>query len=361
MWSGGFPEPLTFSLRAARLLAGRADRVRRRPRQPVTRLRAARAGPAGPAARRHRAPPHHRRPPARAGRRLVRRAPAVGAPLVRLPPHAGACRPPDPADHHRLRLPPRGDIVRDFGVARGRPCASCPSGWTPTLFRPRAVPRVPGRIGDGEQRGQPAQGAAGARRGGREAADGAVGRRARRRGAAGRRTVRSTGDRRPGLGDAVRFVSGLPDDELAALLGERTGGRRTQPLRGILAAGHRGDGVRYAAGDHARRVRCPTWSAGTARARTWSTRATPPSWPRRSARCSTTSHAGSGWASRPGPGPRSATPGAPSPPRRPRATSRRWRRCPRGEHPRRRRRPARPAATPSQVAPVAASEEFPTC
>ena len=41
MCTAGFPEPLTFSLRAARLLLRPGRRVRRRPRQPVARVRPA--------------------------------------------------------------------------------------------------------------------------------------------------------------------------------------------------------------------------------------------------------------------------------------------------------------------------------
>ena len=39
MWTAGFPEPRTFSLRAARLLRGPTRRLRRRPRQPDAGLR----------------------------------------------------------------------------------------------------------------------------------------------------------------------------------------------------------------------------------------------------------------------------------------------------------------------------------
>ena len=42
MWTAGFPEPRTFSLRVARLLARAARRLRRRARQPDARLRHAR-------------------------------------------------------------------------------------------------------------------------------------------------------------------------------------------------------------------------------------------------------------------------------------------------------------------------------
>ena len=67
-WTAGFPEPRTFSLRAARLLAERLRRLRRRARQPVPghrpaedrRARAARGGDG--------APSDHPRPRARPGR-----------------------------------------------------------------------------------------------------------------------------------------------------------------------------------------------------------------------------------------------------------------------------------------------------
>ena len=62
MWTAGFPEPLTFSLRVARLLARPARRVRRRARQPDARLRDARHRRDGLPAGHHHPPPDHLRP-----------------------------------------------------------------------------------------------------------------------------------------------------------------------------------------------------------------------------------------------------------------------------------------------------------
>ena len=129
MCTAGFPEPLTFTLRAARHLLPRARRVRRRPRQPVPRLRAAAADPRRPADRRDRPPPDRHRPPAGARRRPVAAPPADAAPLVRL--HR-ACRPGSPrrldavttvsensAPRHRHahgRWPPEGIEVIPVGI-----------------------------------------------------------------------------------------------------------------------------------------------------------------------------------------------------------------------------------------------------
>ena len=73
MCTAGFPEPLTFSLRARRVLRRAPGRLRRRPRQPVPGLRHPRHRPRRLARGGDAPPPDHRRPRPRAGpgRRLA--------------------------------------------------------------------------------------------------------------------------------------------------------------------------------------------------------------------------------------------------------------------------------------------------
>ena len=113
-------------------------RVRRRPRQPVPRLRPARDAPARVPDRGHRPPPDPGGPPAGARRGSVRQAPRLGPPLVRLHPDADAGRPAPPGDHHRLRLLGR----RDRPVPR-RPAAA----HHDDPDRRRHRPVLPGRLG----------------------------------------------------------------------------------------------------------------------------------------------------------------------------------------------------------------------
>ena len=146
MWTGGFPEPLTFSLRARRHLAARRGAVRRRPRQPDPRLRAAGHGahrlPAGD----HHPPPDHRRPPVGAGRRRRLEAPrspcgaGTASPACRSG-SPGGCRPCSPSPAPRAR---RSSTTSASGRDRVHVVHI---GADTDLFSPdAAVPVVPGRI-----------------------------------------------------------------------------------------------------------------------------------------------------------------------------------------------------------------------
>ncbi len=92
MWTAGFPEPLTFSLRAAGILSDGAATS--------TSSTTTRRSATGPARRRRRParhddpPPDHRRPQAGPGAADRLRRKLGRAPLVRLHPHAEARRPP---------------------------------------------------------------------------------------------------------------------------------------------------------------------------------------------------------------------------------------------------------------------------
>ena len=140
MWTGGFPEPLTFSLRAARLLRRRL-RLRRRPRQPDPRLRDARPRRrAGHPDGDHHPPPDHRGP-------AVELAAARGwrgsaAPLVRLPARCragsrGGCRTCSPSRGPRRGTSPPTSVCP--GPDRGRP-ARRRAGGLPALPRTRGCP-----------------------------------------------------------------------------------------------------------------------------------------------------------------------------------------------------------------------------
>jgi glycosyltransferase involved in cell wall biosynthesis len=216
MWSGGFPEPLTFSLRVARVLAPRLhefDVVHDNQSLGYGLLSLVR----------RRAPLlatlHH---PITVDRRLELEAAAT--PLRRLALRRWY-------GFHRMqgrvarRIDPiitvsaasAADIVRDFGVAE-RALRIVPNGVDTSQFRPRPEPRVPGRVVAVTSADSPVKGlrvlldavatVAGERDdlelvvAGKPAADGPV--------------ARAIG--RLGLRDRVRFVNGLSDEALAGLL-----------------------------------------------------------------------------------------------------------------------------------------------
>ena len=64
--------------------------------------------------------------------------------------------------------------------------------------------------------------------------------------------------------DSVRFVNGISDAELVELMGSAEIACVPSPLRGLLAADRRADGLRYAADRVAAPARSPRWSARTA-------------------------------------------------------------------------------------------------
>ena len=240
-WTAGFPEPKTFSLRAARLLAERARRLRRRPRQPVPRHGAVDDRRAGPSCGGDRAPPDHPRPgPRRGGRAVVEKA--VGAPLVRVRRDAEEGRPPDPRAADRL-VDVGGRHRRGLrGVAEPAARGAARGGHRTVQAR-----RAPGPQSDhrDRQRRRAAEG--------REppAARGcAPARRTRPRTAAGRQTRTERTDReahrrvghlrhRAQLQRAVRLRAGGP---------ARIGRNRLHPfaVRRFLAARRGGDGQRHA-------------------------------------------------------------------------------------------------------------------
>ena len=135
MCAAGFPEPLTFTPARRPAPAPPRRRVRRRPRQPVARLRAAPADEGRAAHRRDRAPPHRHRPRARAGRRPLAAQEADAAPLVRLHPHAGEGRAAPGRRHHGV-----GDLAASTSSATWgcrRPAStSSPTASTPAPSRP---------------------------------------------------------------------------------------------------------------------------------------------------------------------------------------------------------------------------------
>ena len=145
MWTGGFPEPLTFSLRARRHLAARRgefDVVHDNQTLGYGLL-----GRPGRPAGHHHPPPHHRRPAAGAGRR--RRAGARRASVRRW---YGFTR---MQKRVARRLPSvltvsgssRQEIVDHLGVRRRpRPRRPHRRRHRPVLARSRRSPEVPGRI-----------------------------------------------------------------------------------------------------------------------------------------------------------------------------------------------------------------------
>ena len=197
MCTAGFPEPLTFSLRAARQLLPRAGRVRRRPRQPVPRLGAAAADPRRDPDRRHRPPSDRHRPDARAGRRTVPAPAADAAPLVRVHRHAGAGgRPPRRPDHRLGELAARHRHPHGRGPAERIeviPVGIDPAEFTPPPAgqppRPRLDPGHHQRRRRAQGPGPPAGGAGQAA----HRAPGAADRRRHRPARAGRPRPRWTG------------------------------------------------------------------------------------------------------------------------------------------------------------------------
>ena len=249
MWTAGFPEPLTFSLRAARLLRARARRLRRRPRQPDARLRDARHR-AGRAARW--SPPSTTRSPSTAAstsppRRRWRKR-LTAAPLVRLPADAGPGRPAGSAPMlHRL-----GDLAR--ATSSPTSASTRRGSQVDPARRRRRVPAAdraagarPDR-GDGQRR-RPDEGHRHPARGVRQAAH-----RARRRAAAGHAGPSPAGRTeqldRPARHRRRRRASctASPTPSWSTLIGLGRGRLRAVALRGLLAADRRGDGLRHPAG-----------------------------------------------------------------------------------------------------------------
>ena len=216
MWTGGFPEPLTFSLRAAQVV-GAAD-------PPYDVVHDNQSLGYGLLALARRGVPivttiHH---PITVDRELEIAAAPTRLKRLSLRRWYGFAR----MQARVARRLPRivtvsrnsaADIVREFGVA-GAAVRVIPVGVDTEVFRPPSVPRVPGRIVSVASSDSPLKGA-------RVLLE-AVGK------LATERDVELVMVGRPkedgpvmrlidelSIGDRVRFVSGLPDDALAALFG----------------------------------------------------------------------------------------------------------------------------------------------
>ena len=216
MWTGGFPEPLTFSLRAAReLLArrGEFDVVHDNQSLGYGLLRLVRAGVPLVATLHH--------PITIDRRHEVAAAPSV-VKRMSLRRWYGFTR---MQGRVARRLPTlitvsessARDIIDEFGVRRNR-VRVVPVGVDTEVFRPSSAPRVPGRIVAVSSSDSPMKGARVLLEAvaklrterdvelvmvGRPRADGPV--------------VRAVDELN--LADAVRFVTGLPDPALAGLFG----------------------------------------------------------------------------------------------------------------------------------------------
>ena len=146
MCTAGFPEPRTFSLRVARLLADRARRLRRRPRQPgasataCSRIAAWACRWSRPSTTRSPSTARSTWPPRTGWRKRLTLRRWYG--FLRMQSGSpGGCRDlltvsTSSAARHRRRLRRRPGPDR----------TSSRSASTPTLFAPPTAPRVPGRI-----------------------------------------------------------------------------------------------------------------------------------------------------------------------------------------------------------------------
>ena len=235
MWTAGFPEPRTFSTRVLRLLRERAgdfDVVHDNQAlgRPCSTSRARRA-----AAGRHDPPPDHHRPPDRPRRR--RRPGASGSPCAAGTASCG-CRPGSPAACGIVLVPSESSQPRRRPRVRRRPE---PDARRAARRRRRVrpadrAPRPRPDPGDGQRR-RPDEGHRDAARGLRQAPHRALRRSSccwspsRRPAAAPSGCSTSSASR-----DHVRFVHGVSDAELVALMGSAEVACVPEPLRGLLAA-----------------------------------------------------------------------------------------------------------------------------
>ena len=170
MCAAGFPEPYTFSLRVRAAPARTAGPT-------STSSTTTSASGDGPG-------PDDRTTAGRSSPRCTTRSPSTAtsssphatepvaalhaAPLVRLPRHADAGRPPDPAAHHRLGVV-AARHRRPDGRRRPTACTSCRSASTRrSSGRGPTIARVPGRHHDHGQRRRADEGPRAAARGARE-------------------------------------------------------------------------------------------------------------------------------------------------------------------------------------------------
>ena len=159
----------------------------------------------------------------------------------------------------------RRDIVAQMGVPADA-CTSSRSAWTRTMFRPRPdVARVPGRLMTTASADVPMKGLApllealAKVRTERDDAHLVV------IGKPKRKSAIPALIERLGLEGAVAFVSGVTTERIVELYAEAEVAVRAVALRGLLAPGGRGDGVRRAASSPPPAARCPRSSAATAR------------------------------------------------------------------------------------------------
>ena len=286
MLSGGFGEPLAYSLRIEKILRGRRgdfDIIHDNQCMGPGVLRLHRRGLA-PA--RDAAPSDHRRPLDRARPRRDVLEALHHAALVRVLAHAGAHGEAAARGAHGVAQL-QGRHQRADGGALERltvvPVGRGPRGLSPLRRRRQEAGAPHGHL---EQR-RADEGTRAPARGGRETA-----RRTRHR-PDRHRQAPPEGPRGAGAG-ATGTRRHRDDDHRRERRGTRPalrrgGGRhRAQPLRGVLPAGHRGHELRRArGGDDGRGV-----ARGRRRQRRdracWSSRTIPTRWWTRSARCSTT-------------------------------------------------------------------------
>ena len=290
MWTGGFPEPLTFSLRARHHLGPAQGPLRRGARQPDASATACWAWPG--TASRWSPPIHH---PVTVDRRLELEAAATRLKRLSLRRWYAFTR-----MQRRVAAPPathiitvsgssKAEITEHLGAAPGA-VSVVPIGADTRLWSPV-------RVG---ARWCPAGSSPPPARTCRSRAWSTWSRRSPRCAPSGTRTwwwsARSRAAapvadavRRFGLEPHIEFVH-RPDRRRSwsTCYRSRRGGLRALALRGLLAARRRGDGHRHRRWSPPPAARSPRWPGRTARPAWRCRRATPTRWPARSAGCWTT-------------------------------------------------------------------------
>ena len=320
MWTAGFPEPRTFSMRVARLLKERLDDfdvVHDNQTLGYGMLDIERAGLPLITTIHH--PITFDRRVDLAAAKGIRKKLSLRRWYGFLQ-HAGQGRPSARPHPHRVGELARA-TSRSTSASTGRGSRSSRSASTRSSSRP-TEPRVPGRIVAMASADTPMKGIA-------TLLEAFAKLRTERdvelllvtRPKPGGQTEKLID--RLAISDSVRFVNGITDAQLAEIVASGRDRLRALALRGLLAADRRGDGLRDAARGQprrrhprGRRARGPVRRPGHARA-TWASSCT------RSRTCSTTPSAGPAWARPAGSARWPSTAGTPSPrpPPRPTGTS----------------------------------------